>query len=120
MANYITKNLQMVVGDTESFGFELSDSQVAFRNGVYDFKLNKWLFKYTIITLPALCNKLYIYNSQYVIHWYFNFDFEPLDIDINDFSLEEFIDIIKEINENEKNYCFELLYNMSFDIIILI
>lgn len=27
MANYITKNLQMVVGDTESFGFELSDSQ---------------------------------------------------------------------------------------------
>ena len=27
MANYITKNLQMVVGDTESFGFELSDSR---------------------------------------------------------------------------------------------
>lgn len=95
---------------------ELSDSQVAFRNGVYDFKTNKWLFKYTIVVLPALCNKMYIYNSEYVIHWYFNFDFEPLDIDINEFSLEEFIDIIKGINATEENYCFELLYNMSFDI----
>lgn len=117
-----TKNIKtslIKVGlDDETDGvrvYELSDSQVAFRNGVFDFDKNDWLFKYKIVSIPQCANKIYIYNSNYVIHWYFNFDFEPLDIDIKDFSLEEFIELLKDLNKTQKNYCFELLYNMSFD-----
>jgi len=95
--------------------YELSDSQVAFRNGVFDFDKNDWLFKYKIISVPQCANKIYIYDSKYIIHWYFNFEFEPLDINIKDFSLEEFVDLLRELNETQKNYCFELLYNMSFN-----
>lgn len=122
IVNSFTRNIKtslIKIGfDNETDGvrvYDLADSQVAFRNGVFDFKTNSWLFKYKIITLPSLSNKIYSYDKKYIIHWYFNFNFEPLDISVNDFSLEEFIEFIKEINKDEENYCFELLYNMSFD-----
>lgn len=95
--------------------YDLEDSQVAFRNGVFDFKTNDWLFKYEIITLPDLFNKIYVYDKKYIIHWYFDFDFEPLPIDITQTNLHDFIDIMKDFDKDNKNYCFELLWNMSHD-----
>ena len=91
----------------------LPNSCIAFRNGVYDFYQAKWLFKYDVIDLPQLSNKIYMYNDKYVILWYVNIDFEPLDLSIQETSLEDFISFMKKFTETNRNYCFELMYNMS-------
>ena len=89
---------------------------VAFRNGVFDFWKNEWLFKYDKIEVPTINNTIYMYDPQYVIMWYFNFDFEPItEISIKDMKLSEFIEFMKEYDKEEKNYCFELMYNMCHD-----
>lgn len=89
---------------------------VAFRNGVFDFWKNDWLFKYDTINVPTINNTIYMYDPQFVIMWYFNFDFEPLPgISIQDMELRDFIEFMKEYNKEERNYCFELMYNMCHD-----
>ena len=100
--------------DAEKISF-LADGQVAFRNGVFDFRKNDWLFKYTIIKIPQISNNIYIYPTEYIVQWYFNFDFDPFPIDINDFTLNDFLEFMKDWNKENRNYCFELLYNMSHD-----
>lgn len=94
----------------------LPDYCIAFRNGVYNFRKNDWEFKYNIIELGRLSNKLYLYDRSKIIFWYFNYNFEPLPIDINSTSLEEFVEIMKEITKTNRNYCFELMYNIAHDI----
>lgn len=96
---------------------QLPDYCLAFRNGVYDFKHNKWLFKYNIVELKRISNKIYIYDPSVAVMWYFDYDFEPLPLDITKTSLEEFITFMKSITQDPKqrNYCFELLYNMCHD-----
>lgn len=94
----------------------LPDYCIAFRNGVYNFKDDCWLFKYNIIKLDNLSNKIYAYDPNYIIMWYLDYDFEPLPIAIKSTSLEEFVDIMKTLTIQQQNYCFELLYNMSHDI----
>ena len=96
---------------------QLPDYCVAFRNGVYDFKNNSWFFKYDIVNLKKISNKIYIYRNDYAIMWYFNYDFEPLPINVMTQPLEEFVEMMKEITKEEetRNYCFELLYNISHD-----
>lgn len=91
----------------------LPDYCIAFKNGVYDFKNDRWFFKYDIIKLERLNNIIYMYDTQWIIMWYFNYNFEPLPISIEDTSFEEFMETIKELTKTNKNYCFELLYNMS-------
>lgn len=91
----------------------LPNSCIAFRNGVYDFYQAKWLFKYDIIDLPQLSNKIYMYDNKYIITWYVNIDFEPLDLSIAETSLEDFIGFMKNFTTTNRNYCFELMYNMS-------
>lgn len=91
---------------------QLPNQCIAFRNGVYDFLENRWLFKYDIINLDALCNKYYAYDPSYVILWYINIDFEPLSISLKDMSLEDFVEVMKELTKKSRNYCFELMYNM--------
>ena len=91
----------------------LPNGCVAFRNGVYDFRNDKWLFKYNLIKLDALNNTLYMYDPKYIINWYININFEPLPVNINDYSLSDFIELMKGLDKEEKNYCFELIYNMS-------
>lgn len=93
----------------------IPDSCVAFRNGVFDFAANKWLFKYDIINLDRISNKLYTYTKDYFVLWYFDYNFEPLDWDINASSLEDFIDFMKEYVKISENYCFELMYNIAHD-----
>lgn len=102
-------------GDAEHVKF-LDDGQLAFRNGVFDFRKNDWLFKYDIIKINNLSNSIYMYDRQYIIQWYFNFDFDPLPIDINEFTLDDFIEFMKDSNSTNKNYCFELMYNMAHDV----
>lgn len=89
---------------------------IAFKNGVYNFKDNEWFFKYDIVTLENLSNRIYLYDPSYVIMWYVNIDFEPLDIiDINSIKYESLIDIFKEYCKEDENYCFKLCYNMAHD-----
>ena len=94
----------------------LPSTCIAFRNGVYDFYKNCWLFKYDIIEMKENNNTIYMYDKTYAIMWYINLNFEPLDININDLSLTQFIDLMKELTSTNRNYCFELMYNMSHNI----
>lgn len=106
----------------------IPDWCVAFKNGVYDFRNNTWLFKYDIEKLPDLANRIYSYDQKYIIQWYLNYDFEPIaDINIMETTLEEFVDLMTMVEEDvryvglneprygEKNICFELMYNMAHD-----
>lgn len=93
----------------------LPDYCIAFRNGVYNFRDNEWFFKYTIIEAKDISRNLYYYDNQYIINWYMDYDFEPLPINITTTSLEDFIEIMKESTKENKNYCFELMYNMCHD-----
>lgn len=94
----------------------LEDGQIAFKNGVFDFRKNDWLFKYDVIKMPSLSNNIYMYDKKYIVQWYFNFNFEPLPIDINETPLNDFINFMIEMNKTNKNFCFELLWNISHDI----
>lgn len=94
----------------------IPDGCVAFRNGVYDFRNDEWLFIYDKIDIPKLHNAIYLYDDKYIIPWYININFSPLGIDIKNTDLKEFFEIIKDFNVNNKNYCFELMYNMSHNI----
>lgn len=95
----------------------LPDYCLAFRNGVYDFLHNEWLFKYDIIKMPELCNSIYLYDYSYAILWYLDFDFEPLPIDISKVDIKKLVSQFKNITSTDRNFCFELMYNMSHDAI---
>lgn len=94
----------------------LPDYCIAFRNGVYDFLHDRWLFKYDIIKMPRLHNSIYMYDTKMIILWYLDFEFEPLPIKIRDVNLETFIEFMKNVTKENRNYCFELIYNISHDI----
>lgn len=91
----------------------LPDYCLAFRNGVYNFKDNCWLFKYDIVKLERLSNCIYMYDPSYIIMWYLDYSFEPLPISISDTPLEEFIELMKSLTTTSRNYCFELMYNIA-------
>lgn len=93
----------------------IPDSCIAFRNGVFNFLTNTWLFKYDITPLPLLQNKIYSYDPHYIIMRYCDIEFNDLGVDITKTSLPTFISFLKELDESDKNYCFELMYNMSFN-----
>lgn len=94
----------------------IPDYCIAFRNGVYNFKDNCWLFKYNVLKLPKISNTIYLYDPSYIIMWYLDYDFESLDINMNETTLSDFVEIMKDLTKNSsRNYCFELLYNMSHD-----
>ena len=98
---------------------------VAFKNGVFNFKDNKFLFKYDILKVDGITNRIYQYDPDYAIMWYLNYNFVPMDgIDIMELPLEDFVDVLKENEElhrkddpesKSKNLCFELMWNMSHD-----
>ncbi len=94
---------------------QLPDYCIAFRNGVYNFRDNKWYFKYDIVKLERLNNKIYLYDNTYAIMWYLDYDFDPLPFSIMDVSLEDFVEMMKEITKTNRNYCFELLYNIAHE-----
>lgn len=93
----------------------LPDTCIAFRNGVYDFKKNDWFFKYEVLSIESISNKIYIYPREYAVLWYLNYDFDPLPLDFEKNSLEDFIEFMKSVTKENRNYCFELLYNISHD-----
>ena len=93
----------------------LPDGCVAFRNGVYDFKNDEWLFHYDRIEIKNLKNIIYMYDQEYIITWYINIEFIPIGINVNEYSLEDLVSFLKDFDQDSKNYCFELIYNMSHD-----
>lgn len=91
----------------------LKDGWIAFRDGVYDIIKNEWVFKYDVIGIPLIKNKIYQYDPKYIITWYVNMKFSQwkgFDIKIDD--TQEFINQIKTIKK--ETGCFRLVYNMSF------
>lgn len=93
----------------------LPDYCVAFRNGVFNFKENKWFFKYDVIRVERISNAMYLYDPTYIIQWYLDYDFESLDVNIMTTSLKDFIKFMQEITKTNQNYCFELMYNIAHD-----
>lgn len=90
------------------------NSAVAFANGIFDFIKNEFIVKYEKIYIPAINNTIILYNN-YIIEWNFDFDFEPLPIKITETSFKEFVSIMKSLNKENRNYCWELFYNMTHD-----
>lgn len=96
----------------------LPDGCVAFKNGVYDFIHAKWLFKYTVIRMPEIGNKMFLYTNKYLIMWYMNFDFYPIeDLDISKMSVKDMVSLFKTMCEyrETRSMCFELMYNIAHD-----
>ena len=93
----------------------LPDGCIAFRNGVYDFKNDKWKFQYDKIKIKSLNSTIYMYDTKYIITWFVNIDFIPIGININDFTDKDLITFLKDFDKESKNYCFELMYNMAHD-----
>lgn len=89
-------------------------SAVAFANGVYDFKENKWLLKYDRIKVPTIHNTLILYQ-KYIIMWHFNYDFEPYDFSIEDVPFEDFISVMRGIEPDNSNLTWQLFFNMTHD-----
>lgn len=95
----------------------LPDGCIAFKNGVYDFRNNNWLFEYEKVYIKDLMNSIYLYDPSYIITWYVNINFEPIEgIDINTMTYLDMIDLMKVLDKDNRNFCFELMYNMSHDI----
>lgn len=90
------------------------DSAAAFANGIYDFKENRFILKYDRIYIPQISNKIILY-SGYIITWCFDFDFQPLPINVMDMKLPDFIETMRTLNKTQRNYCFELFWNMTHD-----
>ena len=93
----------------------LPDGCIAFRNGVYNFREDEWLFQYDKIRINHLNSTIYMYDQQYIITWFINIDFIPIGINVNDFDIKELVAFLKDFDKESKNYCFELVYNMSHD-----
>ena len=93
----------------------LPDYCTAFRNGVYNFKDKTWLFKYNIIELKRLSNSMYLYDKKYIILWYLDYAFSPLDISITNVDLDKLLASLKKLTKLHRNYCFELVYNIAHD-----
>lgn len=110
----ITLDTSSILGDGMQMK-RVPNSAVAFANGIYDFVENKFITKYERIFIPAINNTIILYG-EYIIQWCFNFEFEPLPIDINETSFTEFLQLMKDLDKDNKNYCYELFYNMTHDI----
>lgn len=103
---------------------KLPTSCIAFKNGIFDFKTGKWLFKYNKTYNSVTKDILIEYPTQfndYVVYWYLNIDFEPLfeeGTGLTHEMLKDFLQFCKNIckNKDTENKCFELVYNMSHDI----
>ena len=95
----------------------LPDYCIAFRNGVYNFKDDKWLFKYDVIKVDRISNTIYMYSPEYIIMWYLDYDFESLGVKISDVDLKDFIEVMKDLTSTPKNrnFCFELMYNIAHE-----
>lgn len=94
----------------------LPDGCVAFKNGVYDFIHSKWLFKYIILRMPQVGSKMFLYSNKYLILWYMNFDFYPIeDLNITKMSAKDLISLFKTMCEYKetRSMCFELMYNIA-------
>ena len=90
------------------------NSAVAFSNGIFDFRENKFIVKFERIYIPTISNTIILYND-YIIMWNFDFDFEPMPINIMETDFADFCEFLKKANLTQRNYCWELFYNMTHD-----
>ncbi len=110
-------------GGNEKFHlYDISSSCVAFNNGVFDFKKNDWLFKYSVETVEVLNQRIIKYNdNRYVVYWFFNINFEPYPFSIYDMTIDDFRQLVRDTYKDDEvpmfknNLCFGLVWNMSHD-----
>ena len=119
---------------------KLPDSCIAFSNGVYDFRNDKWLFKYEKFSREytkgenGSSKEIIWYDPKWYIGWNFKRDFTPKGITFNEvnemivkddlsddrisplsLSFEEYIELLRQLDKKSKNLFFELFWNMSHD-----
>ena len=92
----------------------LPSSAVAFKNGVFDFKENKFIVKFERIKIPAIRNTMVLY-PKYIIMWSFNYDFEPYPINIMDTPFDEFLKILESQTQDKSMLTWQLFSNMCHD-----
>lgn len=112
----------------------LPPSCIAFANGVYDFKADDWLFRYSV-TEADDSKQIIQYPYEYRIMWYINRNFTPMGIAVNEkgqlkvvkkednpdsvsplnLSFSEWIECMKNMDSVNRSRFFELLWNMSYD-----
>ena len=119
---------------------KLPDSTIAFSNGVYDFRNNRWLFKYERFSRQYNINndirtkEMVWYDPKWYIGWNFKRNFTPKSLSVDEsgeltvidddsdtnisplsLSFEEYIDLLRQLDKKSKNLFFELFWNMSHD-----
>lgn len=139
-----TSLIDVTLNDDEDSGAmvmnKLPDSTIAFSNGVYDFRNDRWLFQYDKYVDEYRVNgksankEIIWYDPSWYIGWNFKRNFTPKGLSIDDegnlsvvddeseyrispltLSFEEYIDLLKQLDRKHKNLFFELFYNMAHD-----
>lgn len=118
IVNYMTTNFRMVLyklslNNNKNLFQELPVYCLSFKNGVYDFKNNKWLFKYKYINIQGSNNNLITYTSLYIIRYYINIDFQPFDFSIMDKPFHVFLK--EERSKNKVDNLLKIFTNLSHD-----
>lgn len=90
----------------------IPNSAVAFSNGIFDFKENRWLIKYQKIKTVYTNNTIILY-PKYVVFWYFNYNFEPYPFSINELTFKEFCELMLSEKATMDNLTWQLFWNMS-------
>lgn len=99
---------------------DLPQTCIAFRNGVYDFAKNDWLFIYDKQIITENNQIIIRYPLDYIVYWYVDLDFTAIDgFDITQLTSQDFIDTIRASlcpkGSSQNNYTFELVWNMAHD-----
>ena len=131
-------------GDSDVTAMEMNrlpDSSMAFTNGVFDFRENRWLITYDKFRRESTLNgvmqvkEVITYDPTWYVAWNFNRDFTPkkiiddgngisvVDDDLSDkdsvspmtLDFESYVSLLKELDKTKKNKFFELFYNMAHD-----
>jgi hypothetical protein len=139
-----TSLIDVTLNDDEDSGAmvmeRLPDSTIAFNNGVYDFRNDRWLFRYEKYSTSynmedtKATKEIIWYDPKWYIGWNFKRNFTPkgLGVDENgemtvtddeseerisplNLSFEEYIELLRQMDKKKKNLFFELFYNMAHD-----
>lgn len=96
---------------------------IAFRDGVYDFKSNKWAYMYDVVSIPETHDKIVVMPEGHrhdFIEWWLDISFRPMfgvGFPLSSMSIPAFIEMMREACKTPEgeSFVFELMWNMSHD-----